>query len=58
MPRELLTDPEPDGVFLALDGDEANAIEDYLELMETDAQGAQLVAQLVRKLLSPAGMTA
>ena len=58
MPRELLHDPEPEAVYLALDGDEANAIEDYLELLEFDAEAAQLVAQLVRKLLSPAGMTA
>jgi hypothetical protein len=57
MPRELLHD-EPEAVYLALDGDEANAIEDYLELIEFDAEAAALIALLVRKLLSPAGMTA
>ena len=57
MPRELLHD-EPEAVYLALDGGEANAIEDYLELIEFDASAAQLVAQLVRRLLQPAGMTA
>jgi hypothetical protein len=57
MPRELLHD-EPESVYLQLDGDEANAIEDYLELIEFDAEAAALIALLVRKLLSPAGMTA